>query len=338
MNFGVSCTCILPPTDSKDSSSSSEDHSQLLVGYQSGYIENWRIFRFSSEKILAKMMWRGMYPNHETIQNIAPLNIMSNMTSSSTKEDDELEEAHEKSNLNGKADNPDDSSSTAKHHPASTDNPAAFQSPKPTVSPKKIASYPNYKATPQPSPAKIPPTSMGAQRHQYLVVTLWPTHEAPPTTSAMLDVIHIGSLAADWKSKKEPHDPGMGIFRAIKLEKRWVMPATEMELLNSMAVAHCSHGTHQEDHGSGCLPRKVHVIPSVGTGCICKLLWRGVAWRGSVFAMPILSSLWLQSCMFSHIWWCKVFIYYFYRRTSTRELCSLGGWYDCFAFIHGRVR
>ena len=84
MNFGVTCVSVAP------TSPGSED-CQLLVGYQSGYLESWKIFRFSAEKIMAKLSWRGVYPNSNWIQKIAPLNLAPKETpktkSTKTEED-----------------------------------------------------------------------------------------------------------------------------------------------------------------------------------------------------------------------------------------------------------
>ncbi|CAB9523341.1 expressed unknown protein [Seminavis robusta] len=69
-NFGVTCAAVVPVA------ATGGDH-HLLVGYQTGYIESWKIFRFSPKKILAKLLWRGIYPHSYSIQNMAPLTVES---------------------------------------------------------------------------------------------------------------------------------------------------------------------------------------------------------------------------------------------------------------------
>lgn len=68
MNFGVTCASVIP------TSKGSQD-CRLLVGYQSGYLENWKIVRLGSDKTMAKLVWRGIYPNNFSIQSVMPLNI-----------------------------------------------------------------------------------------------------------------------------------------------------------------------------------------------------------------------------------------------------------------------
>lgn len=68
MNFGVTCVSVI-------STCPGSEDCQLLVGYQTGYLEAWKIFSFSTEKIMAKLLWRGVYPNSYWIQDIAPLTI-----------------------------------------------------------------------------------------------------------------------------------------------------------------------------------------------------------------------------------------------------------------------
>jgi hypothetical protein len=67
-NFGVNCATVVPVA---------ADDNHFLVGYQTGYMESWKIFRFSTEKIMTKLLWRGVYPNSYCIQNMAPLMMES---------------------------------------------------------------------------------------------------------------------------------------------------------------------------------------------------------------------------------------------------------------------
>ena len=245
------------PRQSKDNSrkQSPVHHQdlQLLVGYQSGYVENWKIFRFSSEKVLAKMLWRGIYPRNYSIQDMVPLNITQlttmdgndNAGSGTTNQDDtpssKVAVVEDSSNLK-----------------SSNQKPSFRESsPLATTTHKKGPAAQN---------------DIDKEHSRYLLLSLYSPTETMKT-AAMMEVIDIGPLVKAWKDndtttiQQQQQNQGMsGRLRAINLNQRWIMPAPGMELLNSytLAMTGCSSG--EED-----LPKRAHIIPSMASGSLCTM-------------------------------------------------------------------
>lgn len=254
MNFGVTCAsvvtaaaAILPSTTmpKKVISTKNNQHTdlQLLVGYQSGYLENWKIFRFSSDKILAKMTWRGIYPNNYTIQKMTPLNV--------TPPDASATNPNVTETTNNTAEGRNESYNA---NSATGDMKVETPSKKPKA--KEIS--PKDKAIPPRTASR----SEVALQPRYLLLTLFsPTDTLK--TGAMMEVIDVGDLARIWKNNDSKNDGMGGRLRAINLNQRWIMPAAGMELLNSATISNSP--------ASEGLPRCVHILPSTATGSICTL-------------------------------------------------------------------
>ena len=271
MNFGVTCASVLPvlgpssgPTTGSPGIMSIHNNSTphpevtLLVGYQSGYVENWRIFRFSSDKILSKMLWRGMYPSNYSIQNMMPLMYDPSPTNS----------------IAAAESNPDGG-----HTSTAGEGGGNIQLHSP---PSKISKRPSFKgdgiqllspSTKRPSFKENRSPKVSARKNneikdhpRYLLLTLYSPTDTLKTGS-MVEVIDIGPLMSIWKGNDSTQE-GLGRLRAINLSspQRWIMPANGMDILPSSTIASAASSRTCD----GCLPQRAHVIPSTGTGSICK--------------------------------------------------------------------
>ena len=270
MNFGVTCACVLPvhgptvdlmtgsPRTNIIGNNSTPLHDlTLLVGYQAGYVENWKIFRFSSDRVLSKMLWRGMYPSNYTIHNMTPLNYTPSSTNTMTAAKSDKESVHHSTEEDG---------GNLLHSPPSkpSKRPSIKEDGIQLLSPS--TKRPSFKANRSPkSPAR---KSNEIKDHPlYLLLTLFSPTDTLKTGS-MVEVIDIGSLMSIWKGNDSTQE-GLGRLRAINLSspQRWIMPANGMEILPSSTIASASSSSRNCD---GCLPQRAHLIPSTATGSICK--------------------------------------------------------------------
>ena len=195
MNFGVSCASVIP------TSKGSRD-CQLLIGYQSGYLENWKIFRFSANKTMAKMLWRGLYSNHCSIQSVAPLNITSN------------------------------SSSNSKDGDNTTDTNANIQKPKkekPVIETNKSIESSEDNDTHRYLLITLLSSNQNILTSDAMVEVIdigdmpavWKGHSTTTTSTT--------TTTAEEES--------LGHLRAIHLERRWILPQEGMEIIKSSSIA-----------------------------------------------------------------------------------------------------
>ena len=255
MNFGVTCASVVPAADHPNHNNDNTKDLQLLVGYQSGYLENWKIFRFSSDKILAKVLWRGMYSNNYTIHNMTPLNVTTTTATTATAAAAAAAAAAIKKE--------DDTGNTSSSHDTKEEDSKLATTPS-KRSPIKDRSPPKEKTTPR-------RTAFGNETKdhpRYLLLTLFsPTDTLK--TGAMMEVIDIGPLGRIWKGNDAAQE-GLGRLRAINLNKRWIMPAAGMEILNSSTIGTSTSNSDGGASSEDGLPRRAHIIPSTATGSICK--------------------------------------------------------------------